>query len=404
MVALPQYPEVAMQMHRAAQERRARMNPQAQRAPFGLKAVMPANPIAAATAPAPAPARAAAKLASPQDELGLSSRIAPENTFDRFVEGSCNQLAVALAREICRGSPEAKRVSPMTIVAAPGRGKTHLLHAIAHEVQKGEGRALYTTAETFMYRIVPELKLARRAVLDVHVLLMDDIQFLNGQRVVEEFGHALHAMSNEGRMIVAASDRAPAELDHLDARLRSRLGAGLPVFLGEPDCTTRFALLERIGAESQGVPADVIEFIAKNVTVSQKALIAAVNWLILESSLTGKAVDILMAERALRDFTSIAKVPPKVEEIQRVVARHFNISREDMVSARRTRVIVRPRQIAMFVAKMHTPRSLPEIGRRFGGRDHTTVLHACKIIKDLVQRDRQVSEDVETIRRLLGVA
>jgi len=337
-------------------------------------------------------------------------------SFATLVEGPANALAVAAAKKIAYAEPgERAAYNPVFVSAPVGLGKTHLLQAIAAAAGAKEPsrRVLYLTAEHFMYRFLSAIRnkttISFKDILrDIDILLIDDLQFLNGAKVHEEFGHTLTTLVDSQRQVVIAADRAPADLDGLEARVRSRLGGGLLVELDAPDYTMRRKILEnRIAAQREifeqlVFPEDVIDFVARSVTTNGRDLDGAVNRLVAHNQLTGTPIDLRMAETALRDLLRARETKrPKIEDIQRVTSQHFGVSKQDLVSARRTRVIVRPRQIAMYLSKTLTPRSLPEIGRRFGNRDHTTVLHAVRKVEEMIERDNQVAEDVETLKRLL---
>ena len=383
---------------------------------------------AAATAGAAAPNRAdrAASPAQRRDVDGPSqplitaagleaSPLEPRYALETFVEGQSNNLALAAGKKVAFArAGERCQYNPLYISGAVGLGKTHLLQAIAAAaIGTGHRRALYVTAEHYMYRFVSALQkrttIAFKDVLrDIDILLIDDIQFLNGQRVLEEFGHTLTTLIDAGRQVVVAADRAPGELEGIDARIKSRLGGGLVVEIEAPDYPMRRAILEhRIAAQrtlfdTLVFPEEVVDFVARSVTTNGRDLDGAVNRLVAHNQLTGTPIDMKMAENALRDLLRARETKrPKIEDIQRVTSQHFNVSRQDLVSARRTRVIVRPRQIAMYLSKTLTPRSLPEIGRRFGNRDHTTVLHAVRKVEEMISKDPQTAEDIETLKRLL---
>ncbi|WP_108662549.1 chromosomal replication initiator protein DnaA [Acuticoccus kandeliae] len=382
----------------------------------GAAAPNRAGPVAQAT-PAPhrqidAPAAAPAKLAGGLEGSPLETRY----TFASLVEGPSNALAVAAAKKVATANPGDRiPYNPLFISAAVGLGKTHLLQAIANEVRiaNPQRRVLYLTAEYFMYRFVHAIRskntLSFKDILrDIDVLIIDDLQFLNGTKVHEEFGHTLTTLVDSQRQVVIAADRAPNDLDGLEPRVRSRLGGGLLVELDVPDYGMRRAILEhRIAAQREifdqlVFPEDVVDFVARSVTTNGRDLDGAVNRLVAHNQLTSTPIDLKMAETALRDLLKARETRrPKIEDIQRVTSQHFGVSRQDLISARRTRVIVRPRQIAMYLSKTLTPRSLPEIGRRFGNRDHTTVLHAVRKVEEMIDRDPQVAEDIETLKRLL---
>jgi len=335
--------------------------------------------------------------------------------FDSFLLGRSNALAHAAAREVAVARPgEPVRYNPLYVHSAVGLGKTHLLHAIAGAAESGGRRALYLTAERFMFGFVSALRaqtaLAFKETLrGIDMLVIDDVQFLQGKTVSAEFGHTLNALIDAGRQVVVAADRSPAELESLDDRLRSRLAGGLAVEMGSLDEELRLQILKaRVASAREAnpgfdVPQQVLGYVARTVTANGRDLEGAVNRLLAHNTLTGATVTLEMAEEALRDL--IRNREPKrvkIEDIQRIVARHYNVSRADVLSARRTATVVRPRQIAMYLAKILTLRSLPEIGRRFGGRDHTTVLHAVRKIDGLLKTDSALAEDVDLLKRMLS--
>ncbi len=321
------------------------------------------------------------------------SPLDPRLNFENFIVGRSNTLAHAAARQVAtarRGEP--LMFNPLYVHAAVGLGKTHLLQAITWAGNGGDRKVLYLTAERFMYGFVSALRsqttLAfKEALRAIDVLVIDDMQFLQGKSTQAEFCHTLNALIDAGRQVVIASDRPPADLESLDDRVRSRLAGGLVVEIGSLGEDLRLEILKsrvnaaRVHHPGFEVPMPVLGFIAKSVTHNGRDLEGAVNRLLAHSKLTGQPVTLDMAEREMRDL--IRPAEPKrvrIEDIQRVVARQYNVSRADLLSSRRTANVVRPRQVAMYLAKVLTLRSLPEIGRRFGGRDHTTVLHAVRKI------------------------
>jgi chromosomal replication initiator protein len=336
-------------------------------------------------------------------------------TFESFVIGRSNTLAQAAAKQVA----SAKRTdpvmfNPLYIHAGVGLGKTHLLQAITWAGNAaGERKVLYLTAEKFMYGFVSALRTQtalafKDALRGIGVLVIDDLQFLQGKSTQAEFCHTLNALIDAGRQVVIASDRPPSELESLDDRVRSRLAGGLVVEMGQLGEELRFEILKarvlaaRTHHPSFDVPGPVLSYIAKTVTHNGRDLEGALNRLLAHNKLTGHAVTLEMAEREVRDL--IRPQEPKrvkIEDIQRVVARQYNVSRSDHLSARRTANVVRPRQVAMYLAKTLTLRSLPEIGRRFGGRDHTTVLHAVRKIEGLVGNDMALAEEIEILKRQL---
>jgi chromosomal replication initiator protein len=342
------------------------------------------------------------------------SPLDPRLTFDSFIVGRSNTLAHAAARQVAtsrRGDP--LMFNPLYIHAGVGLGKTHLLQATAWAGNGSERKVLYLTAERFMYGFVSALRtqttIAFKEVLRAfEVLIIDDLQFLQGKSTQAEFCHTLNALIDAGRQVVIASDRPPSDLESLDDRVRSRLAGGLVVEIGSLGEELRLEILKsRIAAACAhhpgfDVPAPVLSFIAKSVTHNGRDLEGAVNRLLAHNKLTGQPVTLEMAEREMRDL--IRPVEPKrvrIEDIQRIVARQYNVSRSDLLSSRRTANVVRPRQVAMYLAKVLTLRSLPEIGRRFGGRDHTTVLHAVRKIEALVNNDNALAEEIESLKRQL---
>jgi chromosomal replication initiator protein len=347
------------------------------------------------------------------DALG-GSPLDPRLTFDSFIVGRSNTLAHAAAKQIAisrRG--DTLMFNPLYIHAGVGLGKTHLLQAVTWAGNSGERKVLYLTAERFMYGFVSALKTQttlafKEAVRAIDVLVIDDLQFLQGRQTQAEFCHTLNALIDAGRQVVIASDRPPADLESLDDRVRSRLAGGLVVEIGSLGEELRLEILKsRIAAARMHhpgfeVPASVLVFIAKSVTHNGRDLEGAVNRLLAHSKLTAAPVTLEMAEREMRDL--IRPAEPKrvrIEDIQRIVARQYNVSRADLLSSRRTANVVRPRQVAMYLAKVLTLRSLPEIGRRFGGRDHTTVLHAVRKIEALSGNDTTLAEEIESLKRQL---
>ncbi|HEY0223862.1 MAG TPA: chromosomal replication initiator protein DnaA [Pseudolabrys sp.] len=336
-------------------------------------------------------------------------------TFESFVVGRSNTLAHAAAKQVSAARrTDPVMFNPLYIHAGVGLGKTHLLQAITWSGNAaGERKVLYLTAEKFMYGFVSALRTQtalafKEALRGIGVLVIDDLQFLQGKSTQAEFCHTLNALIDAGRQVVIASDRPPSELESLDDRVRSRLAGGLVVEMGSLGEELRFEILKaRVQAArshhpSFDVPLPVLAYIAKTVTHNGRDLEGALNRLLAHNKLTGHAVTLEMAEREVRDL--IRPQEPKrvkIEDIQRVVARQYNVSRSDLLSSRRTANVVRPRQVAMYLAKTLTLRSLPEIGRRFGGRDHTTVLHAVRKIEGLVGNDMALAEEIEILKRQL---
>jgi chromosomal replication initiator protein len=359
--------------------------------------------------------RAAAPPAAAAHEALGGSPLDPRLTFDSFVVGRSNTLAHAAAKQVAAAKRgETVMFNPLYIHAGVGLGKTHLLQAIAWEGNGATGRrVLYLTAEKFMYGFVSALKTQtaiafKEALRGIDVLVIDDLQFLQGKSTQAEFCHTLNALIDAGRQVVVAGDRPPADLETLDDRVRSRLAGGLVVEMGSHEEELRLQILKsRVDALRHHhpcfeVPAPVLAFIARTVTHNGRDLDGALNRLLAHNKLTGHAITMEMAEKAVRDL--VRPQDPKrvkIEDIQRAVALQYNVSRSDLLSSRRTANVVRPRQIAMYLAKTLTLRSLPEIGRRFGGRDHTTVLHAVRKIETLVGNDAALAEEIELLKRML---
>lgn len=334
--------------------------------------------------------------------------------FGNFLVGKTNALAHAAAERIAHAEPGASPLyNPLYVHSAVGLGKTHLLHAIAHSVTALGRRVLYLTADRFMYGFVSALKAQtalnfKERLRAIDLLVIDDVQFLQGKSIQQEFCHTLNALVDAGRQVVIAADRPPSDLETLDERVRSRLAGGLAVEMGPLDEVLRVKILEaRIAAAKMHQPGfdvsqAVISYVAKTVASNGRDLDGAVNRLLAHTTLTGAPLNIEAAEVAIRDLVR-NRDPKKVkiEDIQKLVATHFNVSRADILSSRRSAGVVKPRQIAMYLAKVLTLRSLPEIGRRFGGRDHTTVLHAVRKIEGAVTADVTLREDVELLKRML---
>jgi chromosomal replication initiator protein len=373
-------------------------------------ASLPMGPSGAITSSSKRPA-----LADSCEAEGLTgSPLDRRLVFSNFLVGGSNQLAHSEAQRIAGAGPtDPLLYNPLYLHASVGLGKTHLLQAVAHAATGAKRRVIYLTAERFMYGFVSALK-AQTAIAfkerlrAIDVLVIDDIQFLQGKSIQQEFCHTLNALIDSRRQIVIAADRPPGDLESLEERVRSRLSGGLCIEIGGLDEALRVKILEaRIAAaklvhQAFDVPAAVVAYVASVIRTNGRDLDGAVNRLLAHASLNAAPLRIETAELAIRD---LARTPDpkrvKIEDIQKLVASHFNVSRGDILSARRTASVVRPRQIAMYLSKLLTPRSLPEIGRRFGGRDHTTVLHAVRKITGLLTTDGTLSEEIELLKRML---
>jgi chromosomal replication initiator protein len=335
-------------------------------------------------------------------------------TLASFLVGRSNALAHAAAEKVARieavGAP---LYNPLYFHASVGLGKTHLLQAIAHEVLAGGRRVIYLTADRFMYGFVAALKAQtalafKERLRGIDLLVIDDVQFLQGKSIQQEFCHTINALIDAGRQVVIAADRPPGDLESLDERVRSRLAGGLVVEMGALDEALRVKILEariaaaRVHQPNFEVNAQVLTYVARVITTNGRDLDGAVNRLLAHSTLSGAPLTVEVAEAAIRDLVR-SREPRKVriEDIQKLVATHYNVSRADILSSRRSAGVVKPRQIAMYLSKQLTLRSLPEIGRRFGGRDHTTVLHAVRKIENAVGADPTLREDIELLKRML---
>ena len=337
-------------------------------------------------------------------------------TFETFCEGAANRVAFAAAKAVAESTPgRSTPYNPLYIHAGVGRGKTHLLHAItrAARLANPARNVVYLTAEHFMFRFVAALRSHsaipfKEALREIDLLLIDDMQFLQGKSVQQEFCHMLNLLIDGARQVIVAADRPPAELETLDERVRSRLRGGVAFEIGAPDVQLRRDILRAryIAASRQNpgldIPDTILEYVAQSVVSNGRDLEGALNRLVAQWQFTRQPVTLASAEITLRDLVG-AREPRRVriEDIQRVVSRHYNVSKADLLSARRTRTIVRPRQIAMYLAKVLTPRSLPEIGRRFGGRDHTTVLHAVRKIEGMIEADATLKDEIELLKRMI---
>ncbi|GAB4537971.1 MAG: chromosomal replication initiator protein DnaA [Roseibium sp.] len=335
----------------------------------------------------------------------------PKLTFDSFAEGTSNSLACAAVRQMAVGHEGT--LDMLYIHSSTGIGKTHLLQAAAAEARKTGRQVAYLSAEFFMYHLVPALRtpafpVLRQAMRSIDLLLVDDLQFLHGKQAQDEFSKTLELLMDAPSQIIMAADRAPEDLDTLGDGLRRRIMKGEVVSIQATDYALRQEILnKRISAArrthpSFSVPEDVADYIARYVISSARDLEGALNRLFAHNQLTRQAVTMDLAEKTLHDLVRIGEPRSiKVEEIQQVVCKHFSVTKADLLSSCRARVLVRPRQIAMYIAKVMTGRSLPEIGRRFGNRDHTTVLHAVRKIEDMVKKDKAVAQEIELLKRLV---
>ncbi len=380
------------------------------RGPEGLTTPVSTTPAAVPVADATEPAVAIADdgLDGRGDSSGLDQRF----TFETFVVGKPNEFAFACAGRVA-DKPFSPGFNPLFLYGGVGLGKTHLMHAIAWKLQ-GARRAAppvsvtYMSAEKFMYKFIAAIRNQstiefKDNLRSVDVLMIDDLQFLIGKdNTQEEFFHTFNALVDAGKQIVVSADKSPSDLSGLEDRLRTRLGCGMVADLHATTFELRISILEAKAAKaSVSVPPRVLEFLAHKITSNIRELEGALNRLVAHSALFQRPITLETTQEVLHDILRAHDRRVTIEEIQRKVAEHYNIRLTDMSSARRARNVARPRQVAMFLAKQLTSRSLPEIGRKFGNRDHTTVMHAVSRVGSLMESDAAFSEDVELLRRML---
>ncbi|MDD2868505.1 chromosomal replication initiator protein DnaA [Neomegalonema sp.] len=359
-------------------------------------------------------AATASAAAGEEDPSFLSPKLDGRFTFDNFVVGKSNELAHAAARRVAEAEGAAP-FNPLFLYGGVGLGKTHLMHAIAWEVKRArpERRVAYLSAEKFMYQFVSALRYKetihfKQQFRSVDVLLIDDVQFIAGKdSTQEEFFHTFNALIDQNRQIVISADRSPTDLDGIEERIKSRLGWGLVADIHPTDYELRLGVLqmraEAVAEQHPEVEIDpkVLEFVASRVSANTRELEGAFNRLLAQATLVGRPITLEMARQILQDLLRSYDRRTTIEEIQRKVAESYNVRLADMLSPRRAQSVARPRQVAMYLSKILTAKSLPEIGRKFGGRDHTTVMHAVKRIEELREVDDELDEEVEVLKRLL---
>ena len=338
----------------------------------------------------------------------FSAPLDPRYTFENFVAGKPNEFAYAAAKRVAE--TDSVSFNPLFLYGGVGLGKTHLMHAIAHEIRsrRPQRRVIYMSAEKFMYSFVRALRNQDTVSFKEHfrsvdVLMIDDVQFISGKdSTQEEFFHTFNALVDHGRQIVLSADKSPSNLEEIGDRLRSRLASGLVADLHPTTFELRLGILDA-KAEQLGVPVPqkVREFLAHKITSNVRELEGALTRLAAHSQLIGADLTLEAAQSLLQDLLRAHDRRLSMEEIQKRVAEHFKIRMSDMSSARRARAVARPRQVAMYLSKHLTSRSLPEIGRAFGGRDHTTVMHAVRKIEEICKADPAFAEDVELLTRML---
>ena len=384
------------------------------------RALRPAESATKTTAPVAAAATGAdngvsrgvsqidTRRASDIGQVGISGPLDSRFTFDNFVVGKPNEFAYAAARRVAEAA--SVPFNPLFLYGGVGLGKTHLMHAIAQHIcrQDPKRTVIYLSAEKFMYRFIRALKEQNTVDFkdmfrNVDVLMIDDVQFIGGKGATqEEFFHTFNALVDQGRQIVISADKSPSDLEGMEERLQSRLNCGLVADIHATTYELRLGILQSKAEQLKvDVPQKMMEFLAHKITANVRELEGALNRVVAHSQLVGREITLETAQEVLHDLLRANDRRVTIEEIQKQVASHFNIRGSDMHSARRARSVARPRQVAMYLAKQLTSRSLPEIGRKFGGRDHTTVMHAVKKVEELRECDSSFAEDVELLRRML---
>ena len=377
--------------------------------------VMPCQPMATVLTiespplpPQPAASDATERRETDMNDQSLCAPLDPRFTFDNFVVGKPNEFAYAAARRVA----DAVKVSfnPLFLYSGVGLGKTHLMHAIAWHIRERERnrRVIYLSAEKFMYRFIRALREHntvdfKEQFRSVDVLMIDDMQFISGKESTqEEFFHTFNTLVDQGRQIVLSADKSPSDLEGIQERLKSRLNNGLVADIHATTYELRLGILQS-KAERLGLPIHrkVMEFVAHRITSNVRELEGALNRVVAHAQLIGREINVETAQEVLHDLLRANDRRITIDDIQKQVAAHYNIRIADMSSARRARAVARPRQVAMYLAKQLTSRSLPEIGRKFGGRDHTTVMHAVRKVEELRAQDAAFAEDLELLRRML---
>jgi chromosomal replication initiator protein len=349
----------------------------------------------------------------PESRNDIAAALDPRFTFDAFVVGKPNEVAHACARRVAE-QPACQGFNPLFLYGGVGLGKTHLMHAIAWELTERGGAngkpvsVAYLSAEKFMYRFIAAIRghqtiQFKEQLRGVDVLMIDDLQFLIGkENTQEEFFHTFNYLVDAGKQIVVSADKSPSDLTALDNRLRTRLGCGMVADLHATTFELRISILESKAARAGvPVPSKVLEFLAHKITSNVRELEGALNRLVAHANLFGRVITLETTQEVLHDILRAHDRKVTIEEIQKRVSEHYNIRQTEMTSSRRARAVARPRQVAMYLSKQLTTRSLPEIGRKFGNRDHTTVMHAVSRVNELMQADGDFAEGVELLRRIL---
>ena len=350
------------------------------------------------------------KVTSIENSLLNYNRFNPNNRFDNFIVGESNELAYTAARKIC---VQSAHYNPLFIYSSVGMGKTHLLNSIGLEVENSK-KVMFISAERFMYHFVRSIKNNEMVKFKdlfrgANIFIIDDIQFVNGKEAMqEEFFHTFNALIERGSQVVISSDRPPSNLDRIQERIRSRMAGGLVIDIQPPDLDLRVKILkskfEEIKVnfkENYDLSEEVFKFLASEVTSNIREMVGALNRILAFSKINTKSPNIYECKRILKDFINSNNKSINVEFIQNLVASHFNLNIQELLSPRRSRSLARPRQIAMYLAKQHTTNSLPDIGRKFSNRDHTTVIHAVKKIDELIKKDNDIRQSVTELKKKL---
>ena len=350
------------------------------------------------------------QISSIENSLLNYNRFNLNNSFDNFMVGESNELAYTAARKVCARS---SHYNPLFIYSVVGMGKTHLLNAIGLDIENSK-QVMFISAERFMYHFIRSIKsndmvkfkdFFRKA----NVFIIDDIQFVAGKEAMqEEFFHTFNALIERGSQIVVASDRSPSNLDRVQGRIKSRLSGGLVIDIQPPDLNLRIKILrskfediKKNFNENYNLNDEVFKFLATEITSSIREMVGALNRVLAFSKINTKSPNIYECKRILKDFINDNKKSINVESIQNIVAVYFNLNIQEMLSPRRSRSLARPRQIAMYLAKKYTTNSLPDIGRKFSNRDHTTVIHAVKKIDELIKNDNEIKHSITEIIKIL---
>ncbi|MDE3015317.1 MAG: chromosomal replication initiator protein DnaA [Pseudomonadota bacterium] len=373
-----------------------------------LSAVTPAEPAAASNV------ITAGNWQTPitaEADVQIGAALDPRYTFENFVVGKPNELAHAAARRVAEATEVVSGCNPLFLYGGVGLGKTHLMHAIAWHIRRSnpQRRVLYLSAEKFMYQFIKALRFKEALAFkeyfrSVDVLMIDDVQFISGKDATqEEFFHTFNALVDQNKQLILSGDRSPSDLEGMEERVRSRLGWGLVADIHATTFELRLGILQSKIDRMKGVtiPQKVAEFLAHRITSNVRELEGALNRVVAHATLVGRPVTLETTQEVLHDLLRANDRRLTIEDIQKRTAEHYNIKVSDMHSARRSRVVARPRQVAMYLSKKFTSKSLPEIGRRFGGKDHTTVMHAVKRVDELMGADNEFAKDIELLSRML---